>query len=456
MAFCKDFSSIRPNKKLFSLFIPIFIETFLLMLSGIVDTFMLSSVSDEAVGAVGTANTYIGMFFLLFAVISSGLLAVMTQYIGAGKKGVAFQARQLAIVINGVFGIVISLLLGLLSPYIIKGLGVAPSLQEYAITYLRIVGAACLFDALIPVFSCYLRAFDKTKYSLIAAFTGNIVNLGLNALFLFAFNMGVVGVAIGTIIGKLVNLALCLIFGYHLVHGLRFPERESRMTIVKQIVRVGLPAAIETAVYSFAMAAVMTFLNIMDPGGFNAKARSYATQITNFSYCVAFALAQANVIICGWDLGKGNVKDCYKSTRGAALIGIGIAIVVELIFALTSPWILRIFTSDQELIRIIRLALFIDIALEVGRAGNLIYGTTLKSTGDSIFPMVVSSIATALFAIGGGYLFGNVLGWGVLGAYFALTLDECIRAVIMFIRWMSGRWEKLLIFKKENNDNQTV
>ena len=440
---------LTPNKKLFALFIPIFVETFLLMLSGIVDTFMLASVSDEAVGAVGTANTYIGMFFLLFAVISSGLLAVMTQYIGAGKKGVAFQARQLAIVINAVFGVVVSLILGLLSPYIVRGLGVAPSLQEDAIIYLQIVGAGCLFDALIPVFSCYLRAFDKTKYSLIAAFTGNIINLGLNALFIFGLKMDVVGVAIGTVVGKLVNLGLCLFFGYYLIHGLRYKERESRKTLIKHIIRVGLPAAIETAIYSLAMAAVMTFLNRMDPGGFNAKARSYAAQITNFSYCVAFALAQANVIICGWDLGQHKVKECYKSTKEAALIGIGIAVVVELLFALTSPWLLRIFTNDEELINVIRLALFIDIALEVGRAGNLIYGYTLKSTGDSIFPMIISSSVTALVAIGGGYLFGNVLGWGVLGAYFALTLDECIRAVIMFIRWLSGRWEKKLIFKKE-------
>ena len=88
------------NQKLFLLFIPIFIETFLLMLSGMVDSFMVSRISDDAVGAIGTANSYFNMLFLVFAVISNGLLSVMSQYIGAGKKGVAFQARQLAIVLN--------------------------------------------------------------------------------------------------------------------------------------------------------------------------------------------------------------------------------------------------------------------------------------------------------------------------------------------------------------------
>ena len=97
------------NKKLFALFLPLFLQTFLFMLSGIVDTMMISSVSDDAVGAVGSSSTYLGMFFILFAIISNGLIAVMTQYIGANKKGIAYQARQMSIILNGAFGLVLSL-----------------------------------------------------------------------------------------------------------------------------------------------------------------------------------------------------------------------------------------------------------------------------------------------------------------------------------------------------------
>lgn len=77
------------------------------MLAGMVDTLMLSSVGDEAVGAVGTANTYIGIFIIMFSVISSGMIAVMTQYIGAGRVGVAYQARQLGLAFNAAIGVAI-------------------------------------------------------------------------------------------------------------------------------------------------------------------------------------------------------------------------------------------------------------------------------------------------------------------------------------------------------------
>ena len=81
------------RKTLTQLCIPICFETLFYMLSGMVDTLMLSSVSDQAVGAVGTANTYISVFIIMFGVISSGMVAVMTQNIGAGKPGIAYQAR---------------------------------------------------------------------------------------------------------------------------------------------------------------------------------------------------------------------------------------------------------------------------------------------------------------------------------------------------------------------------
>jgi len=85
------------RKTLMQLFIPIAFETLFFMLAGMVDTLMLSSVGDAAVGAVGTANTYISIFIMMFNVVSAGMIAVMTQYIGAGREGVAYQAKQFCI-----------------------------------------------------------------------------------------------------------------------------------------------------------------------------------------------------------------------------------------------------------------------------------------------------------------------------------------------------------------------
>ena len=435
------------KQKLFLLFIPIFIETFLLMLSGMVDSFMVSRISDDAVGAIGTANSYYCMLFLLFAVISNGLLSVMSQYIGAGKKGVAFQARQLAILFNLGLGLGFSLFLGFGANWLVNVLGVSDALKRDAAIYLRIVGVACIIDALIPVFSNYLRAFDKTKFTLYAAITGNVINLLLDGLFLFVFHWGVMGAAIATVIGKFIILMMCFLFGHYLIHGLQYKERESRKLVISQILRVGLPSAIEAAGFSLAMAAVMTLLNRMDPNGFNANARSYAYQISQFSFAIAFALAQANVILCGWQIGKGNLKDCYKSTYKSASLGALSCVLVGLTLALASFGYLGLLTSDNKLAKTITILLFIDIAVELGRAANLVFDNTLKSTGDSLFPMYMSVPITLFCTIGGTYLFGFVFNMGVIGAYIGLAIDEIVRGIIVLFRWKSGKWEKKVIIK---------
>ena len=103
------------RKTLTQLSIPICFETLFYMLAGMVDTLMLSSVSDQAVGAVGTANTYISVFIIMFGVISSGMVAVMTQNIGAGKPGIAYQARQLGLIFNAVIGVLMAVFLAVFS-----------------------------------------------------------------------------------------------------------------------------------------------------------------------------------------------------------------------------------------------------------------------------------------------------------------------------------------------------
>lgn len=430
------------RKGLVQLFVPICLETLCYMLSGMVDTLMLSSVGDKAVGAVGTANTYIGMFIIMFSIISSGMIAVMTQYIGAGKNGVAYQARQIGLAFNAVLGILMSIMLSTCAGSILKMVGIADSLLEYAQTYLKIVGGFSILNAIIPIFSSYLRAFGHTKQPLMATICGNIVNLILNSVFLFVFHFGVAGVACATVISKLFNLIIIMIAAHRRVRAKEDKARIKNTEVLKNIVRVGLPSALETALYNVAMTLIIRFLNRMDAEGMNVTARSYAAQITNFSYCVGAALAQANAIMTGWRIGANEYDECDRGTKKAAVIGVLVATVLETIFALSSGVLMRLFTDDPVMISLVGKLLIVDIVLEVGRVSNLVFGNALKTSGDSIFPTVIAAIFMYLCAVGGTYFFGIHLGLLVVGAYIGLAMDECVRAICMFLRWNTGKWRQ--------------
>ena len=227
-------------------------------------------VSDQAVGAVGTANTYIGVFIIMFGVISSGMVAVMSQNIGAGRPGVAYQARQLGLMFNAVMGILMSVILAVFSGGILRIVSIAPALFEPAETYLKIVGGACFLNALIPIYSSYLRVFGYTKHSLIGTVVGNLINIILNSVFLFVFNWGVMGVAVATVISRVVNLMIVAGMGAVLIKAKQSPERIPSRKILAQIVKIGFPSALETALYNVAMTLIVRFMNQMDADGMNA------------------------------------------------------------------------------------------------------------------------------------------------------------------------------------------
>lgn len=444
---------MQQQKGLIALFIPMALETLLMMLTGMADTVMLSSVSDSAVGAVGTANTYIGIFIITFGIISSGMVAVVTQFIGAKKIRAAGQALTVGLGFNAILGGIISAILYFETDWILHAAGVAPALFPMARDYLRIVGGFCFVNALISVLSSYLRAFGFTKQSLYATIGANIANLILNAVFLFLCHWGVAGVALATVISRIGNLAFCALWVMLHIRTNDGSVPMSYAVILRQIVRIGLPAALETALYNVASALTVRFLNQMDAEGLHITAKTYASQLANFSFCSSAALAQANGLITGWQVGAGALDACYRKTNKAAIGAVLGSAGIAALFAIFAKPLLHLFTDDSLLIDMATKLIAVDIILEVGRSGNLVYGQALKVSGDAIFPSAIGAIFMYLVMVGGSWLLGIRLGLLSLGVLIAMAADECVRAVLVAWRWHSGAWRSKGIFTMSKEAN---
>lgn len=429
------------RKRLPQLFFPIFLETLCSILAGIVDTLMLSVEGDQAVGAVGTATTYINIFIILFLVISTGMTAVMTQYIGAGRPGVARRVMRIGLLFNLTIGTVVTIVLYCFGGGILDGIGIAPQLYRPAKTYLQTVGVFCICNALIPVFSSYLRSFGHTAPAMIGTLLANGINIVLNALFLLVFHWGVFGVALATGISRLIHLLWMGMASRKLVRPAPDTAPPPNRVLLGKVIRIGLPGAMENLLYNLAITIVLSLLNGMDDTGVQATARTYAAQIANFSVSTGIALAQSNAILVGWRIGADELEACDRGTRRVALVGIGLAVGIAGFFALMAHPVLSLFTDDPDMIRLVSSLLVVDIALEIGRVSNLVFGDALKTSGDAVYPMIVAVTFAFLCAAGGTWLFGVRFGWLAFGAYLAMAMDECVRAVFMFLRWHRGTWK---------------
>ena len=131
-----------------------------------------------------------------------------------------------------------------------------------------------------------------------------------------------------------------------------------------------------------------------------------------------------------------------------------ITISGSILLALTGKSILQAFTDNQEIITMGVWVLVVDIFLEVGRTSNIFAGSTLRATGDVVYPFVVGVIFQWAVAVGVSYIIGIPLGYGLVGMWIGFALDENIRGVILVRRWRSGKW-KAKGFVKMRDETET-
>ena len=125
-----------------------------------------------------------------------------------------------------------------------------------------------------------------------------------------------------------------------------------------------------------------------------------------------------------------------------------ITLTGSVVLAITGRSILTAFTDNADIIAMGVWVLVVDIFLEIGRTSNIFAGSTLRATGDIIYPFVVGVIFQWSIAVGLSYIIGIPLGYGLVGMWIGFALDENVRGIILVRRWQSGKWRSKGFVKK--------
>lgn len=164
---------------------PIFLELFLFMLMGSVDTLMLSSVSDNAVSGVGAANQIISIAILVLEVIGHGAAIVVAQYIGSKKLSEAAQVTGNAITLNLIVGLVLSGIFLLFGGQLLTLLNIQGEIYDFARSYINIVGGGIFLQALINALAATIRTHGYTKETMYVAVFMNVIHVVGNYALIF-------------------------------------------------------------------------------------------------------------------------------------------------------------------------------------------------------------------------------------------------------------------------------
>jgi putative MATE family efflux protein len=432
--------------KLFYLTWPIFLEISLFMMMGIADTFMLSAISDNAVSGVGASNQYLHIVLLLLEVIGNGASIVVAQYIGSKKFFEAAKISALAVTLNLLVGIVLSVGFVMFNGYLLQSLNLQGEVLEFAKSYLRIVGGAIFLQAIINSLAAIIRVHGFTKEAMFVSLGMNVIHIiGNYALIFGNFGMpalGVEGAAISTVVSRLIAVFVFFWMMYRIMAvkiAIRYYFTLSKEYIGK-ILKIGIPSALEQVMYQCCQLVFVFYTTYLGEAALAAK--QYASNISMLIYLFAFAVGMGTAIMVGRLVGAGRSNDAYTrvwmSVRSAS-IGTLVVVVVVMLFR---HQLVGLFTDDAEVLRLGAQVLLYSLILETGRTINIVIVNSLRASGDAKYPLYVGMFTMVGMSLPLGYLFVFHMGMGLPGIWLAIAADEWIRAVIFYFRWRSRAWER--------------
>lgn len=439
-------SESRTRHTLLSLAWPIFVEQALHLTVGMVDTFMVSHISDNAVAALGTANQIIAMCIILFGFVGIGTSVVVTHYLGAKDREGADHIAVTAIGVNTWLGLALSLLVYACAEPMLRLMQLDDSLLAYAVPFLTLMGGTLFLEAMNLAISSVLRAHGHTRDPMLVTVGQNLINLAGNVVLLFGLfgfpRMGVVGVALSTVLSRLLAcLALWAILEYrtHLKLRARDFFNLSRERLAR-ILHIGLPAAGEQISWYLAFMVVTAFTARM--GGQALATQSYTMQLVMIVVLASVAIGLATEITIGHLVGAGHFDDAYRQALRSLRTGFGVALIVVATVAFAAPWLLALFTDDPVIIATGALLMRIGLVLEPGRVFNLVVINALRATGDARYPVMIGAVSMWSVLAFGSWLLGTHFGFGLPGVWVAMTLDEWLRGLLMYRRWKKRKWLK--------------
>ena len=381
--------------KLISFSLPLMVSGILQLAFNAVDIIVVGRFSgSQALAAVGSTTALINVFTNLFIGISLGANVLAARFYAAGKDREMSETVHTSITLALISGIMMAVIGVLLAKWALEIMGTPDDVIGQSALYMRIYFMGMPFFMLYNYGAAILRAIGDTKRPLIFLIISGIANAALNMILVILFHMGVVGVAIGTIISQLISCVLVLTCLYRSEgsYQLRFSKLKINGAYMEQIFQVGVPAGIQSTVINLSNALLQSSVNSF--GSIAMAGYTAANNMLGFLYMSVNSITQACMSFTSQNYGVGKLKRMDKVLRDCVVLSISIAAVLGGLAYCFGPQILTVYTSDPKVINCgMEILAYTSITYFLCGIMDLFPGA-LRGMGYSAVPMVLSVIGT--------------------------------------------------------------
>ncbi len=377
-------------KKILLFSLPLLLGNVFQQLYNTVDSVIVGNyVGGDALAAVGTSGPIINLLVGLFMGIATGAGVVIARYFGAqDSEGVhdAVHTTLAATFIGGLFLTVVGVLL---SPTVVRLIGVPENIMADSISYLRIYFGGIIAMMTYNMGAGILRAVGDSKTPLYFLIISSIVNIILDMVFVIVLDMGVAGVAWATLIAQAVSATLTIMMLCRVNASYRVSLRQIRikMSYLKEIIRIGLPSGLQNAIISMSNIVVQSYINSFG----SAAIAGYSTygKVDAFALMPVMSLSMAITTFTSQNIGAQRYDRVRQGVKTGLCMTCGTAVVLTSLVVVFARALLGIFTSDQQIIDYGLLTMTYQAPFYIILAVNNTLAGILRGAGKASVPSII-------------------------------------------------------------------
>ena len=434
------------NRQLIKLIIPLAIEQGLTILVGMADGVMVSSVGEAAISGVSLVDMIAAVILVLFAALATGGSVVTSQFLGARNMEKAKKSTGQLVMMAIVLGVLIMVPCMIWAEELLMLCfgAIEADVKAAGLTYLRVTAISFPFIALYNAGAAVLRSTGNSKASMQVSLLMNIINVVGNYICIFHLHMDVMGVAIPTLLSRMVA-------GIAMVMMISSPKQSLRLTLhgmthldkgmMGSILRIGIPSACENCFFSLGRLIVASMITLF--GTSQVSANAVAGNIDRLGIIIGQAMGLAIVTVVGQCIGARDTKQASYYTKklvGWAYLVQGLSNVLILVFMDQLVGFYGALSGETRELAMQLSTIHASLAILFWPV-SFVLPNALRAANDVKFTMWVGIRSMLACRIFGSWLLCVHFGWGAVGVWIAMTTDWVCRTSFFVPRMVGGKWK---------------
>ena len=406
---------------------------------------MVANVGEAAVSGVSLVDNIMILIINIFAALATGGAVVAGQYIGRKDEKSACKAATQLVWFVSLSAVAIMILVYLGKDIILNQVfgHITVEVKGHADIYLLIVTASIPFIALYNGGAAIFRAMGNSQVSMRVSLLMNAINVTGNAILVFGLRIGTAGVAIPTLISRMVAaivITVLLCNQTRILHIERTLKIRFDGRMIRKILAIGVPNGLENSMFQLGKILVLSLVSTF--GTYAIAANAVSNAIALFQILPGMAISLAITTVISQCVGANDYEQVhYYLKKLLAIIYVAMVGTVALIF-LALPLILKAYNlSDQTAAAATNIIHFHGISAMIIWPLSFALPAAYRAAGDAKACMYTSIVSMWIFRIGFSYLVGKYMGLGVFGVWVAMVIDWVVRAICFIIRYFNGKWK---------------